>query len=138
MDVILPLIALVAFSLKGKADTAKELEFFPKSLALSNDKKTLWLITDILNPTKRALTIDSLFLKVDVGSVNVGAIEKTVPFVIQKTGRTMVKFPVRVNPVGLGKLIAYILKGNSPTFTVKGTGESGGIKFPVFAKIPLT
>jgi len=72
-----------------------------------------------------------------MGETNVGRIEKTVPFIIKKTGRSLVKFPIKLNPAGVGKLIALILKGKTIVFTIKGTGESSGIKFAVYKKIPL-
>jgi len=135
VDILLPLLLLVGLSFKGKADTAKQLEFFPESLALSKNYKQLSLIVEILNPTKRSLTIDYLFLTINVGKTNIGRIEKAVPFKIEKIGRTKVKFPIKINPIGFGKLVAYILKGNSPVFIIKGKGSSRGIQFPVYKRI---
>lgn len=136
------IIALIAAAVlfagvKGKQKTAEQLEFFPKSLALSKDKKTLWLIVEVLNPTKRPLVIDFLFLTIKVGTVKVGSIERTTPFTIQKTGRTAVKLPVRISPVGLGKIIAMVIQGRKIIFRVFGKGESNGIPFPVDEVIPL-
>jgi len=137
VDLLIPLLIGAAFMLKGKADTLKELEFFPKSLSLSADKKTLFLIVDVLNPTKNKLEIDSLFLNVNVGETKIGSVEKTIPFVIRATGRSTIKFPVKINPAGSGKLLALLIKGQKIIFTVKGVGSSMGLQFPVDAKIPF-
>lgn len=137
MDLVLIALGLAALMLKGKQETAESLEFYPQSLALSNDKKTLWLVTEILNPTSRPLVIDSLFVTIYAGSTKIGSIEKTVPFTIRKTGRSQVKFPIRVSASGLGKVIAMFIQGKSLIFRIVGRGESEGIMFPVSEEIPL-
>jgi len=137
VDLALLALGAAALFLKGKADTAKELEFYPQSLALSADKKSLFLIVEVLNPTPRGLEIDSLFLKVYVGKTLIGNIEKTIPFLIRATGRSTIKLPVKVDPRGSGELIALILSGKPIMFRVMGTGMSSGIQFPVEEEIPF-
>ena len=138
MELLIALGLLAAYFVKGKVDTAKELEFFPKSLALSKDKKKIFLVIEVLNPTKRSLTIDSLFLKIFYGTIKVGSLERTEPITIEKTGRTMIKLPMRVDPVGGGKLMGAILLGKTISLRVVGIGDSMGLKFPVDARIPFS
>jgi len=137
VELLIALGLMAAYFVKGKVDTAKELEFFPKSLALSKDKKKLFLVIEVLNPTKRPLTIDSLFLKIFYGKTKVGSLERTEPIVIEATGRTMVKLPLRVDPVGGGKLMGAVLLGKTIVLRVLGIGDSMGLKFPVDAEIPF-
>jgi len=123
--------------LMGKKKTAESLEFFPQSLALSKDKRQLYLVVDILNPTKGKLTIDGLFLKIYAGATKIGSIEKSQPFTIRKSGRSTVKFPIKISPVGLGQFIADILLGKVGDLRVVGIGRSSGIDFPIEEKIDL-
>jgi len=123
--------------IKG-GSTASQLEFYPKNL--DYDAGKFYYRMDILNPTRNELTVDTFFGGLYVGDEKVGSIEYNKPIVLKKSQRTEVRIPIIPTGLGLGKVIAKIIKGDTKnlTFRVVGVARALGINNPVNEEIKLS
>lgn len=120
---------------KGKK-TADRLEFFPLNIEVIKGK--LVFTMEVLNPTKNKLKVDSFFGGVFVDDKKVGSIEKGESFDVAPSGRTKVKFPIRLNLIEGAKLLASIAAGKfKKKFKVAGIARALGLDNEVSKEISL-
>lgn len=122
-------------SLAKGQKTADRLEYNPKNLELINGK--LIYKMDILNPTKNKLKVDSFFAGIFADDAKVGTIERGEPFTLLPNQRTTVKFPVKLNAVGLVKFALSKTKLSQMKFKVAGIARALGIDNPVNQDLSL-
>ena len=122
---------------KGKK-TADKLEYYPQNLQMIHGK--LFLDMEILNPTQNKLKIDSVFAGIFADGKKVGNIEQGTPFTVSKAKRTKVQFPVELDPINAGKLLAAFVTGKAKNlkWSVKGVARALGLDNPISQDLSLT
>jgi hypothetical protein len=127
-----------AIYISRKTTGAKKLEFYPKSIDTSKVKFTNWipdLNVQIINPSYVEQNVDAIFLNVYADDEQIGRVQITTPFKIPKLSDTVIKFPITIFPLSAGKVIARLIQGKVPSFSIKGTVASMGVTVLIDEKI---
>jgi hypothetical protein len=144
MAIPLLLLAAGAYALSAKRTetAAGKLSFTPKSVDLDKTNKTLKVTFSVLNPTNKAVNIQSLFGTVYADDKAIGTIEQGKGFKITKLGRSDVSLPIKPNVVGLTSFLAKAILMKKarkvPTLKVLGEVRSMGISAPINETVNLS
>jgi hypothetical protein len=129
------LIVLAGFLLlpllKAKAASGK-FQYYINNLEFIKGNPVLKM--EILNPTTQAVKVDSFFATILLNGNDVGTIEQGKPFTVAASKRSMVAFPIRVNPMGAATLALNASKLKNLTFEVKGVARALGVDTAIIKK----
>jgi LEA14-like dessication related protein len=118
---------VAAWYLLGKQTAAGKLEYKVKNVDISKGK--IYLVIEIINPTYKDLTVDSINLKIISEGLNLGRIDYFEKSTISGRAKTYLRLPATLN-IGfdLGTWIAKVIKGQINTIEVTGTALSMGFE----------
>lgn len=123
----------VGIYLATKTVGAAKLEFYFKTvdvskLSFSNQKVDT--IMTVVNPSGVKQTVNAIFANLYADGNHIGRIETNTPQIILPFQSNELRLPTILMPVGAGLLIADLVKGKKPKFTVEGIVNSMGVSIP--------
>ena len=126
-------VGLIAWSLIRKGRVLKNLNFGIKGIDINAKKKVVSVDFRIINPTKTAITVNSVVCDLLLNGNAVGTIKYLQDTEIVGQGETTLRLPVSVNPISIATLFTELLtsKLDKLEFKVKGVVSAENILFPV-------